>query len=223
MDVNALPMASKTCFKCKQLKQKSEFPRDKSRLDGYCGKCKNCHKLYKCQNAGKIAAHNALYRKDRKEQNKEAYEQNKEAIAARGKKRYQENKEAIAARGKEKYQQDRCTMRRVVSDLLRHARARARRNNLPFDLTREWLETMMVSHCPITLQPIDWLKEQVVDGKVGPNSPSIDKIIPELGYVQSNCAIISHRGNLIKSNGSIDEHRRVVQYMAAQQLRDIEF
>jgi hypothetical protein len=57
----------------------------------------------------------------------------------------------------------------------------------------------------------------------GPNSPSIDKNIPELGYVQSNCSIVSFRGNSIKSNGTIDEHRRVVQYMAAQQLRDIEF
>ena len=216
MDVNALPMTSKICFKCKELKQKSEFSRDKSRLDGYCGKCKDCHKLYKRQNAEKIAAQNALYRRDHKGQNKEA-------VAARDKKRYQENKETIAARDKERYQQDRGTMRRAFRDLLRHARARARKNNLPFDLTREWLETMVVSHCPITLQPIDWFKEQVVNGVPGPNSPSIDKNKPELGYVQTNCAIVSFRGNSIKNSGTIDEHRRVVQYMAAQQLRDTEF
>ena len=87
----------------------------------------------------------------------------------------------------------------------------------------EWIETVVASHCPITLEPLDWTRDQVVDGNPGPNSPSIDKNKPGLGYVQTNCAIISHRANTIKSNGTIDEHRRVVQYMAAQQLRDTEF
>jgi len=186
MDVNALPMTSKTCSKCKQLKQKSEFPRDKYMLDGYCGKCKDCRNLYQRQNAGKRAAQKTIYQK--------AY-----------------NK------------RNRGTMHQALRHLFCNAKRRARRDNLPFDLTIEWLETMVASHCPITLQPLDWLKEQVVNGTASPNSPSIDKIRPELGYVQSNCAIISHRGNAIKNDGTIDEHRRVVQYMAAQQLRDIEF
>ena len=135
----------------------------------------------------------------------------------------QQNKDKVAAWKKDYYQQNRGTVTHCLRRLLYSAKTRANKNNLPFDLTMEWLESMVISHCPITLQGIDWTKEQVVDGKLSPNSPSIDKHVPELGYVQGNCSIVSHRGNVIKSNGTIDEHRRVVQYMAAQQLRDIEF
>jgi hypothetical protein len=134
----------------------------------------------------------------------------------------QQNKDKVATWKKDYYQQSRGTVAYCLRRLLYSAKTRANKSNLPFDLTMEWLETMVVSHCPITLEAIDWTKEQVVGGKLSPNSPSIDKHIPELGYVQSNCSIVSHRGNVIKSNGTIDEHRRVVQYMAAQQLRDIE-
>lgn len=205
MDVNALPMTSKTCSKCKQLKQKSEFSRDKYSSNGYKASCKDCCNLYQRQNAGKHAAQKAIYQK--------AYnERNNEVLAIKSKRRSQE-----------KYQQDRGTIYHVLRELLWGAKTRAKKNNLPFDLTIEWLQSMIISHCPITLQPIDWLKEQVVNRTAGPNSPSIDKNKPELGYIQSNCSIVSYRGNAIKSNGTIDEHRRVVQYMAAQQLRDIEF
>ena len=157
------------------------------------------------------------YRYDCKSCNQEYRKENREKLLA------YERTDQRRIRNKERYQTQRRDKIYVLRGLLREARKRARNNELPFDLTMEWLKTMVVSHCPITLQPIDWLKEQVVNRTAGPNSPSIDKNKPELGYVQSNCSIISHRGNLIKSNGTVDEHRRVVQYMAAQQLRDTEF
>ena len=34
------------------------------------------------------------------------------------------------------------------------------------------------------------------------NSPSIDKLIPELGYVKGNIDVISHKANTLKSMGS---------------------
>jgi len=185
----------------------SSFAVDRSKSSGYCSQCKECQSQFRRANKKKIKDRNDKYR-----------EKNKEEISARNKKYRQSNKGR-----REKYWEDRSTMQFIFCNLIRNAKSRARNNNLPFNLTVEWLEGSFVSHCPITLQPIDWLKEQVVNGKPGPNSPSIDKIKPELGYVQSNCAILSHRGNLIKNDGTIDEHRRVVQYMAAQQLRDIEF
>ena len=135
----------------------------------------------------------------------------------------QQNKEEEAARSRDWRERRRGTIDYALRRLLESSKSRAKAKELPFDLTMEWLKTMIVSHCPITLQPIDWLREQVVNGTAGPNSPSIDRIIPELGYVQSNCAIISVRANRIKNDGTIDEHLRTVQYMAAQQLRDTEF
>ena len=171
------------------------FSKDKRGPYGYRYTCKSCNQKY----------------------NREHYKENRE------KKLAYTRTEQVRTRNKEKYQGQRRDKLYVLRRLLAEARRRARNKELSFDLTMEWLETMIVSHCPITLQPIDWLKEQVVNGKPGRNSPSIDRIIPELGYVQSNCSIISHRGNAIKSSGTIDEHLRTIQYMAAQQLRDIEF
>lgn len=110
-------------------------------------------------------------------------------------------------------------LRQILSD----AKRRAKKQGVPFSLTLEYLKSLTVSHCPITLAPIDWAKAEVVDGNPGDNSPSLDKIVPEFGYVEGNCAIISHRGNRIKSNGTIDEHRRIIKYMAEQQLKHINF
>ena len=46
------------------------------------------------------------------------------------------------------------------------------------------------------------------------NSPSIDRIIPELGYTKGNIQIISHRANnTIKNNGTIEEHEKIIKYI----------
>ena len=196
-----LPVTSKICSACKQVKEISVFYKNRNNQDGHAYECKECQALY----------------------DKKYYEKNKEKITARVNKYRQENNEAVKIRKANYRQRTKGKKPSILNALLSRARERARLKKLPFDLTMEWIETVAVSHCPITLEPLDWARDQVVDGKPGPNSPSIDKIIPELGYVQSNCAIMSHRGNMIKSNGTIDEHLRVVQYMAAQQPRDTEF
>jgi hypothetical protein len=41
------------------------------------------------------------------------------------------------------------------------------------------------------------------------NSPSLDRIIPELGYVKGNIMVISHKANTIKSNANIEELEKV--------------
>jgi len=193
----ALQITGKRCSRCEQIKDFSMFNKDRSKADGHHNQCRACQKEYLQKNKEK-----------RNVRDREYYQQNLD----RKKAYYQAYKKR--QKGDVYYR---------LRPLLYEAKSRAKSKGLPFDLTMEWLKTMVISHCPITLQPIDWAGEQVVDGKPGPNSPSIDKIIPKLGYVQSNCAILSHSGNSIKSDGTIDEHRRVVQYMAAQQLRDIEF
>ena len=198
MDDSISAITTKACSKCKQVKELSMFYKGSSR-NGRQSHCKLCDSIV----------------------GREYYKRNREKMLAR--QSNYEKTEQGSTRIKEKYQKQRREETHVLRRLLAKAKGRAKAKGLPFDLTIEWLQTMVISHCPITLQPIDWLKEEVANGMPGPNSPSIDKNIPELGYVQSNCSIVSFRGNSIKNNGTIDEHRRVVQYMAAQQLRDTEF
>ena len=107
--------------------------------------------------------------------------------------------------------------------MLNCARTRAKVQGVPFNLTIEDLESLVVEYCPITLQPLDWKRELVKNGMPHDNSPSLDKNIPSLGYIKKNCSIISRRGNTVKNNGTIEEHRRIVKYIAEQQLRDVVF
>lgn len=46
-----------------------------------------------------------------------------------------------------------------------------------------------------------------------PNSPSLDRVRPDLGYVPGNVRVISNRANLIKNDGTADEHRRIAAYI----------
>lgn len=46
----------------------------------------------------------------------------------------------------------------------------------------------------------------------GPNSPTLDRVTPELGYVRGNVRVISSRANQIKSDATPEELLRVACY-----------
>lgn len=48
---------------------------------------------------------------------------------------------------------------------------------------------------------------------VMPLTPSLDRMVPELGYVPGNIHVISHRANTLKSNGTAEEHRKIAEWM----------
>lgn len=50
-------------------------------------------------------------------------------------------------------------------------------------------------------------------GHVSANSPSLDRIVPALGYAPGNIHWISYRANAIKSNATPDELHKVADYM----------
>jgi hypothetical protein len=83
--------------------------------------------------------------------------------------------------------------------LWRAAKERARKQNIPFSILQE--DVIIPAFCPILKIPL-----KVRDGTgPGPGSPSIDRIIPALGYVPGNIAVVSHRANQIKSNATLEE------------------
>lgn len=89
------------------------------------------------------------------------------------------------------------------------ARARAAQRGLPFDLTNEYVRSIIPETCPVLGVVLKFLQGR---GGVA-DSATIDRIIPSKGYVQGNVAVISLRANLLKSNGSLDEIEKVAAWL----------
>lgn len=73
------------------------------------------------------------------------------------------------------------------------ARQRAKKRNIPFNITRE--DIIIPEFCPILGMKLE--SKQGAGG--GPASPSVDRIIPELGYVKGNIRVVSLLANNMKS------------------------
>lgn len=95
------------------------------------------------------------------------------------------------------------------SRLLKNAKVRAGALGLPFNLTLADIEIPEV--CPVLGIQIVFGRGQVQSG-----SPTLDRVLPEKGYVRGNVAVISHRANQIKSNGTVEEHEAVLRYMRSR-------
>lgn len=89
--------------------------------------------------------------------------------------------------------------------LVTAARHNAKENRVPFLL--EVSDIKIPEVCPVLGIPL-----VRTGGKRTSNSPSLDRIIPELGYVKGNVIVISWRANRIKSDASIDELCKVAKF-----------
>jgi len=103
-----------------------------------------------------------------------------------------------------------------ISVMCSHARDRARKNNLPFNITTKYLQTIAGNECPVFRTPFQWGPSGLGFGKFLPNGPQLDRIIPELGYVVGNVAFISHKANRIKGEGTMVEHYAIADWIWEQ-------
>jgi hypothetical protein len=78
--------------------------------------------------------------------------------------------------------------------LLESARRRAKLNGLPFNLELEDIEIPVL--CPVLGIPMK---------KRTRYAPSLDKIIPSLGYVKGNIQVVSRQANTMKNNATPEE------------------
>jgi actin-related protein len=159
------------------------------------------YKEYYAKNKEKKLARGKVRGKEYREENKEElkkkrkeyYEQNKERLKEQNKQKrlekYRSNPEQDMAKQKE------WKINNIERYLVQSARNRAKKYNLPFDITHE--DVVVPEFCPylgIKLVPFsEW------------SSPSLDKIVPELGYVKGNIQVISTKANTMKNNATQDE------------------
>lgn len=96
---------------------------------------------------------------------------------------------------------------------LHNARSRSVRENVPFNLTLQDLIDIATDECPIFHTPFVWGVSGLGKGKTRPDSPTLDRILPELGYIKSNVAFLSYRANRIKDNGTMQEHYNIADWI----------
>lgn len=85
------------------------------------------------------------------------------------------------------------------------AKRRAFRQRIPFKLTPADIDIPKV--CPVFGMPL----EKGV-GNTCDTSPTLDRIIPILGYVPGNVVVVSNKANRIKTNATPNEIYRVARF-----------
>jgi hypothetical protein len=92
-------------------------------------------------------------------------------------------------------------------ELWRLARTRARANGLAFNI--DVSDVRVPALCPVFGIPLRWgcAKRQI------DCSPTIDRLVPGLGYVKGNVRVISWRANRIKSDATPEELAALLAYV----------
>ena len=95
--------------------------------------------------------------------------------------------------------------------LLKNAKSRAKKKKIPCTITLDDIPSVP-EVCPILGIKLTSYKGE---GKKGlqPDSPTLDRIIPEKGYIPGNIQIISGRANMIKNDATPSELQAVADYV----------
>ena len=92
---------------------------------------------------------------------------------------------------------------------LLNIKTRCKKLGLEFDLTEEYILSILPEFCPVLN-----IKLTVEKGKgLLPNAASIDRIDPNGGYTKNNIQIISHKANRIKQNATPEELVKVAEWV----------
>ena len=102
--------------------------------------------------------------------------------------------------------------------MVRRARARAKKKGVPCTLEWEQLVPLVKERCPyFTEIKLDWKNKKK---GITIESPALDRIVPEKGYVIENVEIISTKANNVKSVGTSEDLYRVADRLYEHERED---
>jgi hypothetical protein len=94
-----------------------------------------------------------------------------------------------------------------IYNALMGAKTRAKLKGVPFEILAS--DILIPDKCPVLGIPLVW------GDRLTNNTPSIDRVIPEKGYVKGNCVVISMKANRLKNNASEDDLRAILKYVTS--------
>jgi hypothetical protein len=96
------------------------------------------------------------------------------------------------------------------------ARQRAKLKDLPFDIDSAYLLSIYPADgvCPVMGIKMKFGFTPTKRSGGNPDSPSLDRLDPNKGYVKGNVVWMSFRANAIKQNASLEEIQAVARFMS---------
>ena len=97
-----------------------------------------------------------------------------------------------------------------INKIFRERRRSALKREIPFEIEFDRIKDLVPEFCPILGIPLyqgspnNW------------NSPSLDRIIPSVGYTVKNVHWISHRANMLKNDASFEEAKKLYEWLDRQ-------
>lgn len=135
---------------------------------------------------------------------REYYLKNRTAILAAMKAAYAKDPAKYAAR--KRY----TSAFNATATMVTAAKTRAKKSGVPFNITKD--DVTIPAVCPVLGIPL-FRRGGTGRGGPGNNSPTIDRVVNELGYTRGNIAVISHRANRIKQDATPQELEAVASWL----------
>ena len=174
---------------------------EKTKICIVCGKEKSLDNFTKRKGTDR-------YREKCHECRRTEYKLNKETELERAKKYYSEHKQEIKEKAKSRRRNN------LEKDMWNSAKRRAQNKGIPFSITIE--DIVIPKKCPVLGIPL-----AVGDMTPSSNSPSLDRIIPQKGYVKGNIIVISNKANTIKNNATVEEIKKVAEFYEKMQREGV--
>ena len=103
------------------------------------------------------------------------------------------------------------TSENTLAYQLRQRKISASKLGIPFDITLDQIE--QPEYCPVLGIKLNYAWGGQNGHLRDPAKATLDKLIPELGYVPGNVFIISWRANKLKSDMTVTELEQILKYM----------
>lgn len=104
---------------------------------------------------------------------------------------------------------------RYATALWSCCKLRAKKKDLPFEINKSDIQIPEI--CPVLGIPL-----VVKQGGRQNGTPTVDRIKPELGYIQGNITVISWRANRLKNDATLEEMQAVLKYMCQDMEQNIQ-
>ena len=207
----------KNCSKCGKFKPITEFVKDNRRKDGYTCICKECRRK-KDNERYKILKKDDSFMKRKREHNKKYKNKHKSQIDKYNAE-YRMRPEVVE-RMREYHQTTKSSesLTSIFKNIARRCKNRAIEKDVPYAITWKDIEELYTTTCPILEIPLNWKSGT---GR-NDNTPSVDRIIPELGYVKGNIKIVSNLANMMKNSATLEQlktfTKNILKYMNCEEI-----